>query len=641
MSNNTWLVSFILLVYFVTIDGLHANNENHLTINLIADSLKENSNAVVRFSDSRFILKSLDEGIETKNIGISILNNNGLSNAHFIEYGNKYRTVKKFSAQIYNKDGIKIKTYKLSDVSKVKISDHLSTDWYINLVNITYPPTPFTIVYTYDIEWKNSIMFLPSFFPINNYNVAVEKSTYSISFPNNLDVLMYKSDPNNAVKIDTVANQNITYICNLSSHKSIIYEDNAPQLKQLSPFIYFAPKIFKYDNTEGSNESISSIGLWQYNLIKTQKDLTTNQKQVAQDITKNASTDLEKVKVLYEYIGNNTRYESIQLGIGGYQPIPASEVLRIGFGDCKGLSLLMHSMLEEIGIKSYFTVIKSDISDKYLTNNFLGFLSCNHAILQVPLDNDTLWLEMTNRSVPFGYIHTAIAGHDAIVIKEHGGEIVRLPEYTIEQSIDKQNATISIQPDLHTRINFNREFHVNYYNDYMYLLNLPLNKGIDFARNNIFLPHANISNFTLANNNNSLPSMLLKYDITIPIYGINTNNRLFIPVNPFRNKNLLYKTKKTRKNDLEILENTNYADTYSISIPENYVIESIPSELTISTKFGNFTSHFETNSNSITVYQTFKIFKGKWNVVEYNEFVEFLKTVEKTFDNQIIIKRNN
>ena len=100
-------------------------------------------------------------------------------------------------------------------------------------------------------------------------------------------------------------------------------------------------------------------------------------------LTAHCSTDREKVKAIYDYLAKTTRYVSIQLGIGGLQPIAASDVCRTGFGDCKGLSNYTRAMLKEIGIPSTYTVIST--TNERLLPDFSSANQMNHVILQVPL----------------------------------------------------------------------------------------------------------------------------------------------------------------------------------------------------------------------------------------------------------------
>jgi transglutaminase-like putative cysteine protease len=45
----------------------------------------------------------------------------------------------------------------------------------------------------------------------------------------------------------------------------------------------------------------------------------------------------KKAKKIYQYLQNKTRYISVQIGIGGFQPVTAADVDRLGYGDCKGI----------------------------------------------------------------------------------------------------------------------------------------------------------------------------------------------------------------------------------------------------------------------------------------------------------------
>lgn len=90
------------------------------------------------------------------------------------------------------------------------------------------------------------------------------------------------------------------------------------------------------------------------------------------------------------------------------QPIAAADVNRTGFGDCKGLSNYMRAMLTELGIPSVYTVIST--TNRRLLADFASANQNNHVILQVPLPNDTLWLECTNPTLPLGYVIIPLQG---------------------------------------------------------------------------------------------------------------------------------------------------------------------------------------------------------------------------------------
>lgn len=86
----------------------------------------------------------------------------------------------------------------------------------------------------------------------------------------------------------------------------------------------------------GSASNWEELGRWFYHdLYKNQVQLPEKTKEQMKQLTKNATTDKEKARLIYQYMQDKTRYISVQLGIGGFMPTKAEEVDRVGYGDCK------------------------------------------------------------------------------------------------------------------------------------------------------------------------------------------------------------------------------------------------------------------------------------------------------------------
>src|SRR5207249_6831514 len=131
-------------------------------------------------------------------------------------------------------------------------------------------------------------------------------------------------------------------------------------------------------------------------------------------------TQLHKMKALAQFVQHDVRYVAIELGIGGWQPHSAADVMVHHYGDCKDKATLLASMLHEIGVDSYYVVInmeRGSVGPETPAN--LGF---DHVILAIRLPETAiadpsliatmnhprlgriLFFDPTNEITPFGQL---------------------------------------------------------------------------------------------------------------------------------------------------------------------------------------------------------------------------------------------
>ena len=82
--------------------------------------------------------------------------------------------------------------------------------------------------------------------------------------------------------------------------------------------------------------SWKNYGIWKNQLLDRRDNLPVETINTIKQLTNGLSTKKEKVKKVYEFVQSKTRYVSVQLGIGGWQPFTAEIVDKYGYGDCKG-----------------------------------------------------------------------------------------------------------------------------------------------------------------------------------------------------------------------------------------------------------------------------------------------------------------
>jgi len=626
---------FLLTLLFTGM--VYAQDRHDLRVSTIPDSLKTNAYAVIRYTDTEFTGKSLNSGVHSVKEAISVLDKKGEERAAFYYPGDQFRILKSFNARLYDANGILLKKFRLSDVQSSEYSTSLASDNKQYFFNCDVPSIPYTICYEYEVLWKDGILMYPTFYPIPGYNVSVEKGSMKLVLNETTDIAFraFNMPVEPGLKTEKGISTRDWSVSNLMAYT---YERMSPDLDSFIPYLYVRPISFVYDGVPGRITDWKDMGLWENKLLEGRDVLDEKIKAKVLELTENAPTDKEKVSILYDYLGKTTHYVSIQLGIGGYQPMLASEVYKTGFGDCKALSNYLKSMLSVIGIPSNYCCINYGNSDETLIPDFPNFSQMNHVVLQVPLPGDTLWLECTNPRNPFGFVHSGISGHESLVITDEGGYIQRLPDYPDSLNVEAYKADVVLKGDGSACANTIKRCHMMVYDSYSGFPYAKSDEQRDHLRESIHLPNATVTAFQFKENKAETPSIEMNYGWTTTTYGTKSGSRLFVPVNPFgENYDWMKKTKRVY--DIEITRGYKDVDSIHIVLPEGFEVENIPSSVVISSKYGYFSSGISQTDSGILIVQVLSVPSGKYPVADYTAFVEYFNKISSIYQGKIILRK--
>lgn len=595
-----------------------------------------NANTIIRKSVTEFEYLSKTAANEKNSQIISVQKGDGRDDAEFICFCDKFRELKQFSGELYSANGTLIRKFKKGDLRRTEYYEGLASDDYMYYLEI--PSTvslPFTVKYDWEVKHKNGLVSFPVFYPQTNYDQAVDTAWYQLTMPAE-EEFRYKVINDSIAPRITDSKKGRTYTFCTGSLAPIEREPFGLSLTAAVPHILFAPNEFIFDGTTGNLKDWQSFGLWEHGLQNGRDALPEKAKQKIREVTANCPTDRDKVKALYDYLGNSTRYVSIQLGIGGLQPTPATDVFNSGFGDCKGLSNYMMAMLKEIGIPSNYTIISTDRSR--LFRDFASANQMNHVILQVPLSGDTLWLECTNTSIPFGYVHGSIAGHDALVITSAGGEIQRLPNYADTLHTEIYSTHIDLTENGVAFITASRESNCLQHEMSSYFEKLTEAKQKEDLMKSIRMPNLRINSIQVENQKDARPSFRVAYAAE-GLYATQNGNRLVVPTNVFRPGFRTLNSKKTRKQPIVLGTGYVDSDTIRIRIPENYTVETMPGSILLNSKFGNYYSIVSLQEQEIRIIQRLHIKRGHYPIANFTDFCDFTEKINNHYSGKIILKK--
>ena len=564
----------------------------------------------------------------------TIHNEHGASMAVFVCSCSKHDKLTSFKGQVTDASGRVIHKFKESELKKTEYSTYLAVDDYKMYLDYTPPFYPVTITYEWTIESRDNLIEFPSFCPQSDYDVSVKKATYSLKVPKSMKIRYALQNIINKVSVSDGDKNTQVFTLQVDSLPALKQEPYSRQLREKLPLARFAPTNFEYYGTKGCLNSWADYGKWEYSLIQDRDQLTDAERQELHQLTDGLKTDREKVEAIYKRLEKSTRYVAILLGIGGQQPAPAADVSKSGFGDCKGLSNYMRAMLKEIGIPSNYTTIST--INRRLQKDYASVGQLNHVILQVPLQNDTLWLECTNPQLPMGYVHEDIAGHDAIEVSEAGGRLVRLPVYPDSTNLMHSDININLSEQGAASIKISQSVLNHQYESYIPLLKADEKDRQKYLQKIVHAPQAEIGKVDIQE---SGAKIALDAEIKSQKYATKTGQRLFVPICPLHRGYTVPNANSERVED--IWRYMGYLDTddITITIPEGYAIEAGPKGVSIEQPFASFSFSIQADDNTIHIKNRLLMKSGTFLKSQYPKLADFIRSINSAYNQKVVLKK--
>lgn len=608
---------------------------------MLDTTLTANADAVVRLDATTIEIESPKSLKRKRKRIVTILNSKGNEHSDLQVYYDEKINVKNLSALVYDKFGNEIKKYKNGDFKDMAAVSSFSLYEDSRIKYLNYVPTgyPYTIEFNYETTTFNTA-WIPFWRPLQGYNVSTEKSTYDIVFDSSVGVSK-KEENFSGYSIKNHSKEGlISYVAeNLGA---IEPEELSPDFRSFSPVLMVAPLNFQYEGYSGQSRDWETMGKWMYeNLLSGRTKLSKQTEQMAKDLVLGLDDPIEKARIIYKYVQDNTRYISVQVGIGGIQPISASEVDEVKYGDCKGLTNYTMALLEAVGVESYYTEVYATSNKQIdMDISFPTLLGqANHVILNIPLKNEeSVWLECTSQTMPFGFLGDFTDNRNVLAITPEGGKIIRTPKYGPSYNSQITDAKVNILEDRSVEasvtivskgIQYDNKYHLEreesrvqdkYLKDHWNYIG---NISVDEMK--FFNDRDNIA-FTQEVSFKAMDFSSLSGDLM-----------LFTP-NVLNKNTLMPNRYRKRKLPLQIERGFLDRDEYDIDLPKGYAIDFIPGNISMENKFGRYSAMIERIDDRRLKYaRIFEIYGGEYPKDEYENYRNFIKEVSKNDNAKIVL----
>lgn len=626
--------NILFLFLFIMPLGLFAQLYN---VMLIPDSLKKNADMVVRLEEKIMEIKSPGKATEKERHVYTVLNETAARYGRFVTYYGKFNSINYANCTLYDAMGKDVKHVKKKDMQDRSVDDQMSlmiderakeNDFYCH----TYP-------YTVEFEEEDDIdgiLDFPDWMPIGAPAVAVQLSRYVIIAPKDY-VVRYKSNNCSVKPVITEDGNKKIYTWEIKNLPPISLENNAPSLRELVPNIMFAPSDFEAEGYKGNMSTWQDYGKFIYQLVKGRDVLPDNVKLKVHQLTDGLKEEKQKIYVLYDFLQKNTRYISIQLGIGGWQPFDATYVATKRYGDCKALSNYMVALLKEAGVNAKYVEIMAGENAAPMVEDFPSSQS-NHVIACVPMATDTLWLECTSQTKSPGYMGSFTGDRKAVLIDENGGHVVSTPRYNASNNLQIRNVNASINEEGNLDAQVNTRFTgIQQETPHGLIYEVSKEDRDKYLNHSLSLATYTVDKSSFEEERGSIPAVKEYLHVTSSGYASVTGKRLFVAPNLFNKTSLRYSSDSVRKYAIVYNDAFRDIDSITITIPAGYSPESMPQDVKLDSKFGKYAFSLKVEADKIYYTRLLEKSRNRFPASDYAELVKFQEQIYKADHARIVL----
>lgn len=629
----------LLIAGIFSVSGKEKNVIAYPAVTIPA-SLKKDAYAVCRNYRHEFELLDYGKAIEKVHLVVTILEENGDNFGNLVIPYDKSTKIKAISGKSYNMLGLpddKLKNSAIQDVNYTS-GGAIYDDLRLKIAEAKPVNYPYTVEYNYEIEHSGLIGY-PEFRPLDVYHLSVETSSFRFTYPESLNIRYREQNMPAGSRTENNLNGVKTIEWELDSLNAWKEEPKSPALSTLTPGVVLGPTKFLYFDSSGEMNTWKEFGHWVHGLNMGLDRLPDSRQAEIRNIVGEVKDTVRAVETLYKYMQKRTRYVGIQLGLGGFQPFPAETVDRLGYGDCKALSNYMRALLNCVGIPSVYVLAGAGSNQGIILTDFPTINQNNHAIVCVPLQKDTIWLECTSQTMPSGYPGTFTAGKQVLLITPEGGKLVRTPLLNMDQSLEERTARIQLNPTGSIHAAVKTKYSGHSYEDVSSNLTESKKEQEKELLDRLGIPGITIQSFEYQEKQASIPEVNETIDFSTDMFVTKTGTRLFVPLNILNQK--IYVPAKIENRRMPVRQKIAYAEKDSLlfQLPEGFQIETTPKEKVVKSEFGEYYSKVTPQNEQVVFVRELKIFRGDWPKEKYQALTDFYSTVSGYDKSKLVLKQ--
>lgn len=569
-----------------TPNALAGTASGNYRVSAIPADLRASARAVVRHHLERFEVSGRERATFTVHKAVTIFERDDRRYGELLIWYGRNTDIEDLEGRIYDGEGNEIRRLRDEDILDLPAVDGATfySDSRVRIARLFHHQYPYTVEFQYEVEYDGFINW-PRWYA-QRYPDAVEHSRFEVSTPY---PLRFWCNSDSVKPVTTIRGTSTEYVWearNIPRIPTDLYGD----IEDVTPMVLIAPDAFSLEGHSGSMATWTDFGRWYGKLSEGKDNLPPDAVAEVKALVR-PEDDLEaRIRAVYRYMQSRTRYVSVQLGIGGWQPFDARYVHERGYGDCKALTNYMKALLGCAGIESYPVLVYNG-SARYPMIPEFPSSQFNHVILCVPAGQDSLWLECTSQSLPAGRIGSGNENRHALLVGPEGGIVVRTPASMASENTQERFATVRLfasgeaEAAITTRYSGNQGDRVRGHLDGSSAV-----ERSQWIMADLQFPQVNLRSFHVQGLAGGTPDVTVETHVSIPRFVNKSGDRVFFRPNLTERIRAAPAANQNRVSPIRISYAYEDRDSILYRLPPDFTVEALPEAVRQSSSFGSFHS---------------------------------------------------
>jgi hypothetical protein len=399
------------------------------------------------------------------------------------------------------------------------------------------------------------------------------------------------------------------------------------------------------------------IGEWYTALAHDRLAATPAIAAKAAELTAGKTDFYDKAEAIGDFVQQHIRYFVVEMGVGGFQPHFAGDILRGGYGDCKDKATVLSALLSAAGIHSDLVMVDTqrgvvDPDAPSIAGNHMvaaieipkGYSSPKmHSVFTASNGKRYLIFDPTWERTPFGEVEDNLQGSYGLLIESGDSQIFQIPVLSPDLNRVHRTGTLTLAADGSLTGNAAESWMGDIASEHRYRLGAEdadkQKESIDRSLSHDVMA-ASLRNLKIENLGALNKDLTASFDLSADHFASAVGPLLMVRPRVFGTYTLPT-DHKSRKVAIDLGHAMEGTDSFDIQIPDGYAVDELPEPVKADVGFASYESTTTVSGHTLHYSRTFTLRQVQLPADKYGELQRFVSLIGADEDSRVVLKRTS